>query len=350
MDMNKASKVSPQPEQRVVRLSFGGLLLSLLGLLVLSVIGGLIGQRLVSSLGQIDPNNTSLTVEQVTISPNTRRVELVNTHQAAVLLLAESSPLGIVRTLGVAVVLSSDGVIVTPVDSSAANLVGLSADGRVLSLRKIGRDPVYGLAYYRTEEAVTPIDLSQAEAAVGQSLVALSRSPTTFEVKAQEYLVTEYRLPVEGSPVGVQRYLSSSSLLGALTIGSPLIGEDGRLAGIVISSEAGWALPASQLGDSFDRIASNKRERDLFAELGLGLRHSFTDPTLGREARFSVVVTQVRNGSVAARAGLRVNDRIVEIASEPLAWERSVLNQLDQAEPRVVTIERGASSLSLTLE
>lgn len=337
---------------QVVRLSFSWIVIGLLAVLLVGLSGGLLAEQVwrrpLPPLTNNSGDRLATTVQEVTISPNTAIAELVERSNRGVVLLgrAEAQTISIV---GSGLVITNDGLIVTTTD--ATNLSGFDYEGRLLPLERVGRDALFGLTYYRVpnNNVVIPLDLRQSDSPVGHELVLLTRNPNTFQAKVQSFRVSEYILPTGAHAIGIQKILQSTPTIEEDSNGSPLLDEEGRVAGVVFNALQGQAIPISHLQASLQRATGDRREFDPFSTLGLSLTYTFQAPGPDKPVQFVAVVSSVAPGSPAAAAGLVRGDSIIKIKDQVLDWQRSVVTDLSAALPFPLTIRRGDSETTVTL-
>lgn len=299
-------------QEKTVRLSLTMLWLGLAGIIGLGMLGGWLVHFWLPTAAPLTNRTEPVltTVQEVTISPSTAAVKVVEQAQRSVLLLGEG---------GVGFVLTSDGLVASPTELKAPSPVATDERGQTLTLDAVGRDELYGIAYYRLRTAVLPpLDMRRDDPAVAARLLAVGRSSVTWQPQVATYEVAEYVLPKEGSAPGWHRLLQGTGT--AVLPGSPLLDEEGKVAGVIIDPISGAALPVAQLNESLSRVVDNKREYDPLAEAGIVARPVFGVLITERPATFALQISSVRPQSPAAAAGLKVGDQVVSINQSVLNW------------------------------
>jgi hypothetical protein len=332
------------PPGPVVRISFGWLLFASAVVLALGLGGGFLAMQLWPvrpPLAEPERGQLLSTVERVTISPSTSAAQLVEKSQRSVVLIGSADKPAAGFAAGATV--TNDGLIVTTDSLPSGNLTVFDDQGRLLATEYVGRDMLFGLVFLRVFDSVLlPFDVRTDEVPVAYELLAVGRSGITFAPKVSFFRVLELSLPPELLPHGIHRLLRGASITDTELVGSPLIDEEGKLAGLLINPAAGLALPADQVRESIDRVIAGKREVDSFADVGFTGSYVFA-PTeeAGSAQNFAVEVTGVTPASPAAAAGLSRGDLIVAIADERLDWSKSVVQMLSHPRPFNVTVRRG---------
>lgn len=304
--------------EQTIRLSVGTLLLVVGALVILGMVGGMLTRFFL-------PNNTPLntatepvltTVQQITISPSSAAVKLVEQNQRSVLLIGGEA---------VGFVLTNDGLVVSPAELKSTTPMATDERGQSLPLEVVGRDTLYGLSYYRLRNAVLPpLDVRRGDPGVAAQLVIMGRSSVTFQPRVATYTLQEYIVPPDGAARGWYR-LQQGNVTGGVLAGSPLLDEEGKVTGVLLDATHGLALPVSQITESLNRVVANQRERDPWEELGMSVR-----PVMGvlapeRPAALGLVVNGVRPQTPSGEAGLKAGDIILGINQAVFTWGNNPL-------------------------
>lgn len=345
----------PQTAARVVRVSLAWLLAGVIAVTVLGMVGGVLavqmwlpktvplteeGDRLVS------------TVQEVTISPNISASEMLQTAQRSVVVIdIDRGELQAPTALATGFVVTNDGILVTAGELPAGKLTAYDYQGNAVALERMGSDALFDLTYLRAREAVLiPLDMRSEPVPVAYELMAVSRSVPTLFPRAEFYRITETILPPELMPAGIQQVFKGTQLAETELTGSPLLDDEGYVAGLLINPAAGLALPVSHLKESLDRVVGGRREFDTFAELGLEFRYILVAAPEGRGRQLGAEVQAVLPNSVAAAAKLKRGDILVRINDRPLEWGSSVLGNLSQDLPLILTVDRAGKQMAVTLK
>lgn len=347
-------KHTPSRPDKPIRLSLAWVVTGFIIIVLLGVMGGVIAEQFFNTAPTLvgtDNDRLSTTVQQVVISPNRAAADIVEKVQASVLLLV-GPPAGSLHPTNVATawMVTNDGLLVTAADLPDGQWQAFDYQGVVVPVDFVGRDALFGLSYFRVTTGLFPSsDLRQQDPVPASRLLALDRSPTTFAIRAHDYLVQEYTLPTNTSPAGIQRLISGTPLLSDKAQGSPLFDEEGRVAAIVLKPAEGVALPVSQLQQSLQRVTQGQRELNPWQDLGLEVDFGLRRLQPAGPQQFMAEVMTVQSNSRAAEAGLRVRDLIVAIEQEPLSWTTSVVTKLSSASTPTFTIRRQDQELTVSI-
>ncbi len=340
------------PADQVVRISVYWIVVGVIAIVALGMSGGILAQQFFRTPLPLrgDTDSIVTTVQAVTISPNTAAAQPVESVNRSVLLLGKvgTTPSTIV---GTGVVLTNDGVVVTTAQPSG-ELQAYDQEGRTLPLEHLGNDILFGLSYFRvTSNVVVPLDVRQTDAPVGTELLVLSRSVSTFTPRVKSFRITEYTMPGSSSAAGVQRMITGVPLSpDESTVGSPLIDEEGKVAGLLTAPNGSSALPVGHVSASLQRLTSNQREYNPFATLGFEVVPTLKQLLPAQGITFGVEVMTVLPTSSAGVAGLTKGDVITAVGNDQLDWQRPVAVHLSGSLPLTLRIMRKNQEQTLTLQ
>ena len=266
------------------------------------------------------------------------------------------------RGAGSAVVITPDGFLLTSAhvlsgaDSGEARL----ADGHEVGLEIVGRDPLSDLAVARVAASGLPAaTLGDADRLrVGQLVVAIG-NPLGFSGSVTAGVVSALgrSLPTRAGSATriVENVIQTDAALNPGNSGGALADSRGRVVGIntaVAGLGLGLAVPINVT--TLRIVAALMREgrfRRAFLGIAGGVRPlpPRLAASLGR--RSAIEVTEVVDGSPAARAGLRPRDLILDVDGQPVAGvgdlqRLMVSDVIDRAV--AVRVGRGGELLSLS--
>jgi S1-C subfamily serine protease len=265
---------------------------------------------------------------------------------------------------GSAVVLTSDGFLITSAHVVAGRDRGGRAtfvDGREIGFRVVGADPLSDLAVLRAEaDDLSPAVLGDAaKLRVGQLVVAIG-NPHGFAGSVTAGVVSALgrSLPARsGSTVRmIDNVIQTDAALNPGNSGGALVDSFGRVVGVntaVAGVGLGLAVP---INDATRKLigALMTQGRVTRAYLGLagGPRPLPARARRERDQATGVEVIEVVPGSPAERAGLRVEDLIVELAGERVSGvediQRLMAGELIGASLEAVVL-RGGEQLRLNV-
>jgi S1-C subfamily serine protease len=272
---------------------------------------------------------------------------------------------------GSAVALTPDGFLLTSAhvvagrgpSSHSRPVTGRAAfvDGRELTFRVVGADPLSDLAVLRADgDELTPAVLGDAEALrVGQLVVAIG-NPNGFAGSVTAGVVSALgrSLPARAgrSVRFIDNVIQTDAALNPGNSGGALVDSRGRVIGIntaVAGIGLGLAVPINAATRQI--IGALMREgRVRRAYLGIaGGPRPLPPHARSRLHRTSgVEVVEVADSSPAAKAGLRAEDLIVALGGHPIERVDDVQRLMTQeaiGRPLPVRVLRGERELELEL-
>jgi serine protease Do len=226
---------------------------------------------------------------------------------------------------GSGVVITPDGFMLTSahvVDGTDGQVEASFVDGRAVTARVVGADPLSDLAVLRSEaDDLVPATLGDAETLrVGQLVVAIG-NPNGFAGSVTAGVVSALgrSLPVRSRTAGriVENVIQTDAALNPGNSGGALADGRGGVVGIntaVAGVGLGLAVPINEVTRKI--VGALMREgRFTRAYLGIAGGSRPLPPRLARELGLTagVEVVEVVEGSPAAKAGLRPEDLIVAV-------------------------------------
>jgi S1-C subfamily serine protease len=265
---------------------------------------------------------------------------------------------------GSAVVLTGDGFLITSAHVVAGRDRGGRAtfvDGREIGFRVVGADPLSDLALLRAEvDDLSPAVLGDAaRLRVGQLVVAIG-NPHGFAGSVTAGVVSALgrSLPARsGSTLRmIDNVIQTDAALNPGNSGGALVDSFGRVVGVntaVAGVGLGLAVPINDATRKvIGALMSDGRVRRAYLGVAGGPRPLPSRARRERDQASGVEVIEVVPGSPAERAGLRVEDLIVELAGERVAGvediQRVMVGDLIGASVDVLVL-RGGARLRLEL-
>jgi Do/DeqQ family serine protease len=273
------------------------------------------------------------------VSPSVVQIEVATRNEKADTLMrllgvgGESAPVN--RGTGSGVVLTPDGAILTNnhVVEEALTITVRLRDGRILPARLIGRDPATDLAVIKVDaQGLVPAKVADSDAVkVGEWVVAIG-SPFGLG-----YTVTAGVISAKGrgglGMNAIEDYLQTDASINPGNSGGPLCNLDGQVVGIntmVVGrgSGIGFAVPTSMAR----RVAEQLLRTGKVQRAWIGVSFQDLTPELGAamglDPRAGALVSNVIDGSPAAKAGLKPGDVIGAVANKPVRDGRELSREI----------------------
>lgn len=268
--------------------------------------------------------------------------------------------------LGTGFLVETHGVYVLTNDHIAAaspELRVVLPDHRELPAKLVGRDIRLDLALLSIDAGTTPrlapLPLGNSDdLQVGEWLVALG-NPFGDEVSASVGVVAATGREVAGTLVpsramGFRTFLQTDARIHRGNSGGPVIDTAGQVVGVAVATsermgEVSFAIPINRVKEVLDAL----REFGEVARSWLGVLVQPVDAERAQAAGLAkptgALVTEVKTGSPAARAGLRPGDIIVrwaerEVDHRSLPW---IVAQTPAGRPLDITVWRNRAQVQI---
>lgn len=334
-------------ESTVVRFSLRWVLAAILVVFALGILGGMIGVNLYGPRTPLQlPGNQLVTnVQEVTVSPNKVISELVSSSERSVLQLAHGSR-SAPTFLGTATVITNDGILLARHQPVQDDVFAIDTVGSYIGLDSVGRDDTYGIVFYRVRDGVlAPLELDTSNPDTGTSLLLLERSRKTNNPIVHTHQLEQYTVPPENSPPAWQQVGVLAPNLEA-QVGSPLLTDDGKIAGLIVEANEPQVLPALYLRRSLERLAGGRREFNPFETYGFTVRPAFAAP--GEQSAFTLIFT-ITSVDRSITPTLRAGDTLVAINDQNLTKDTDVAALLSETAPLTLTISRSDRQQAITI-
>ena len=261
-------------------------------------------------------------------------------------------------------IVTADGFILTNnhLVGEAQEVAVQLGDGRKFNAKIIGADPETDVAVIRIAAENLPyVELANSDTLeVGEWVIAIGNP---FGLS---HTVTAGIVSAKGrNRMGVADYedfIQTDAAINLGNSGGPLLNLDGKAVGIntaIIGPGGnigiGLAIPISMAKAVYEQLkASGKVVRGY-----LGVQIDNLEPGMGEffgaKNDKGAVVTRVFDDSAAAKAGLKADDIVVELESEPIATANELMNRIAMHRPgskvEVVVLREGKrKTISITLD
>lgn len=243
---------------------------------------------------------------------------------------------------GSGVIVDSKGIVLTNnhVVEGAGKVIVKLQDGREFEAKEWKTDP-------KTDIAIVRIDAkgSLPAAKIGDS-DAMLVGDWVLAVGAPFGLnetVTTGIVSAKSRGVGItdrEDFIQTDAAINPGNSGGPLVNLDGEVIGIntAISTTSGgyqgigFAVPINLARWVGDQLASNGTVRRAFLGVGIQQVTSTLSESFGLDSVHGAVVTDVREGTPAARAGLRSGDVIVRFDGRDIRQPRDLQGVVERAD------------------
>jgi serine protease Do len=276
-----------------------------------------------------------------------------------------------VSSMGSGVIVDAGGLVVTNehVVRDAEKVTVTLPDGRQLASKLLGASATYDLAVLKVEGAKLPVaPLGNSDAlVVGEWAIAIGNpfgyllTDAQPSVTAGVVSATHRDIRSEATDTGVYKnMIQTDAAINPGNSGGPLVNADGEVIGINAfiftqgggSLGIGFAIPINLVKRVLEEVQKYGRVRVAWSGMQVQPVTAYLAQRLGYKDVGGLVVTRVETGGPAAKAGLKVGDRIrmvngITVNSVEDA-QRSIYGA-GVGEKLAFRVERGEQTLDLGL-
>lgn len=254
-----------------------------------------------------------------------------------------------IRTLGSGVIMDSRGYILTNrhVINDADQIIVALQDGRIFEAMLVGSDSMTDLAVLKITASGLPVIPINAKrtAHIGDLVMAIGNPYNIGQTVTQGIVSATGRVGL--SPSRYQNFLQTDASINKGNSGGALINSLGELIGINTLSfdksndgetpeGIGFAIPTALAVKIMDKLIRDGRVIRGF--IGISGREI---PQIHRQNTNldhiqGIVVTNVAQGGPAAKAGLQVNDVIINVNQKPAVSALETMDQVAEIRPGTV--------------
>lgn len=298
---------------------------------------------------------------------------------------------------GTGFIIQDDGLALTNkhvVSDTAADYTAITKDGKEYDVEVISRDPVNDLAVVQLHEKVQdkegrktgekkdfgakPTNLTtvilgdSSRLQVGQKVLAIGNARGEYENSVTAGIVSATGRDIQASDAGGSMSETLSGLIqtdAAINFGNsggPLINLAGEVIGVntAVDTSAtgiGFAIPVNQIKPALESVKKNGRIVRPF----LGVTHTILNEAKAKELKleglkYGALITGdrmqkqfgVMEGSPAEKAGLKMDDVILEVDGEKITEENTLQSMVQKHIPGdklKLKVWRAGSTIDLTV-
>ncbi|QDU81835.1 putative periplasmic serine endoprotease DegP-like precursor [Polystyrenella longa] len=268
------------------------------------------------------------------------------------------------RGQGSGFIISDSGLVITNshVVKDADEIVAYLNDGREIEATVVGMDPRSDVAVLQLAEtdSLIPAKLGNSdEVQVGDWVLAMG-SPFGLEMT-----VTAGIISAKGRGPGIndrEDYLQTDAAINPGNSGGPLLNINGEVIGIntAISSRSGgydgigFTIPINMANFSIDQIVENGSVKRAFLGVGIQEMDRNIRNSLGIDANYGVLISNVQAKSPAEESGIVAGDVILEFNGQKVDTPRKLQGIVEVLRPEkaysmVVLRDGEQKSLEVTL-
>src|ERR1700683_5427362 len=248
--------------------------------------------------------------------------------------------------IGSGVIISPDGYIVTNnhVVAGAVDINVTMKDRRIFKAKLIGADPLTDLAVIKIDGANLPNAPwgNSTELRPGQTVLAFG-NPFGFRFTVTRGIVSGLNRPNPFSKNGHApgSFIQTDAAINPGNSGGPLVDARGEVIGIntflVSNSDSfsgmGFAIPTQIVRPTVDALIRSGKVHHGYMGIGISDVTPENANFFHVENNEGAVVTQVEDGSPAAKAGLKIGDVITELDGQKVSDARQLQIEVGQKQP-----------------
>ncbi|HRE41105.1 MAG TPA: trypsin-like peptidase domain-containing protein [Ignavibacteria bacterium] len=256
----------------------------------------------------------------------------------------------VVRGLGSGFIISPDGYIITN-DHVAGNATKISVTlttGETVQAQLIGNDPTTDIALLKIDKSNLPyIPFGNSDnILIGEWVIALGNPFGLFEINDKPTVTvgvvsaTDMKVQADGNRV-YKNMIQTDASINSGNSGGPLIDTDGNVIGMNTIIYTGGQFNSGSIGVGFsisinrvkkivDELKSKgKIERNFNVGFNIQGIDENIAKYLGLKDNNGVVVTQVLRGSLSDKAGLKVEDVILEVNGVKIRNQQDIVYEIN---------------------
>lgn len=248
--------------------------------------------------------------------------------------------------IGSGVLISPDGYIVTNnhVIDGAVDIRVTLKDRRIMTAKLIGADPLTDLAVIKVDGTNLPNAPwgNSTSLRPGQTVLAFG-NPFGFRFTVTRGIVSGLNRPNPFSHNGRApgSFIQTDAAINPGNSGGPLVDARGEVIGIntflVSNSDSfsgmGFAIPSQIVRPTVEALIRSGKVHHGYMGIGISDVTPENAKFFHVENNEGAVVTQVEDGSPAAKAGLKVGDVITELDGQPVSDASQLQIEVGQKEP-----------------
>ncbi len=239
-------------------------------------------------------------------------------------------------------VISSDGLIVTNhhVVEEATGLTVALGD-RHYEAQVVGRDPATDLALLKIEpeRALDFLPLADSDALRVGDWIMVIGSPLQLENSVSVGVVSAKGRSIAITPDrSLENFIQTDAAINFGNSGGPLVDLTGAVVGIATAinfgaENIGFAVPVNTLKSILPQLRESGSVRRGYLGVNIADLDYDTAEAFGLESTDGALITQVREGSPSAKAGLKHGDVILEVDGNKIHNNRELIDYIASQPP-----------------
>lgn len=270
------------------------------------------------------------------------------------------------QDIGTGFVVGANGLIVTNkhvVSNSSLKYKVITKDNREYEAKQISRDPSNDLAIIKIDAGdLKPLDLGDSSnLKVGQFVIAIGTALGQFRDTVTTGVVSGLGRgisagdPFQGAAEQLDNVIQTDAAINPGNSGGPLLNSSGQAIGINVAvaqgaQNIGFALPINTVKSALSQFGANGKFPSK-AFLGVQYQMVSAQAAILNNVPPGAYVVEVVSGSAADRAGVKVDDIIVELDGQKLTEDNnlaSVINNKKAGDEIKIRLYRDGKTIDLS--
>lgn len=270
------------------------------------------------------------------------------------------------QDIGTGFIISEDGLIVTNkhvVADTVAKYKVIVGKDESLEVVNIYRDPVNDLAILKVNKSgLTPVEMGNSDLLkVGQTVIAIGTALGEFRSTVTKGVISGLGrgIVAGGGSFGSEKLdnvIQTDAAINPGNSGGPLFDSSGKVVGVNVAVSAagqsiGFALPINIVKESIDIFGSTGQFERPY--LGVSYAMISKESAQSNNVPAGAYVQNIIIGSPAEKAGIKINDIVVEVDGKKIVEENIVLatyvNKRKIGDSVVLKVWRDAKEIEITV-
>ena len=350
------------PVETPRRRSGGRGILVVVASVVLGFLAGIAGATVVTENDTVSTNSPVVTAAKVDPSRvgNTSVAKAAAVITPSVVTIDATSTDG--EAIGTGIIITADGEVVTNqhvVEGATQVNVVLNGETEPRRARVLAADPANDLGLIKIENisGLTPATFADEDSlAVGDPVVAVGYAlDLDGGASVTSGIISALNRTMQNDNGALNRLIQTDAAISSGNSGGPLINMDGQVVGIntavarstntSAANNIGFAISVGEVTRVIEVLrAESKGNKRQQGYLGIALADR-SDGGVG------AVVSEVAADSPAERAGLKVNDIVLQVNGQPITGQGALIGIIRDSAPGEkveIDVERGSERVTLT--
>lgn len=286
-------------------------------------------------------------IEKVTVEQTSATISAVKKVSAAVVAITSKSQVtdifGFTQSVegaGSGFIITADGLIATNrhvVRDENARYTVVTSDNKKFDATVVARDPIQDLAIIRIDAKDLPVvDLGDSDKLqIGEQVIAIGNPLGRFQNSVTAGILSGIQRNLEEQP-DLEGLLQTDAAINPGNSGGPLVNIKGQVIGINTAKSGGEGLGFAIPVNTVKKVIESVQKTGRIMRPYLGVKYVILDRKTAAlndlDVEFGAYVAQVIKLSPAEKAGIKVNDIILEFDGTKVDKDNSLARAIASKE------------------